>query len=90
MGVAFRELPVGRSRWRLAQSRDRGLRGSAHCGYCASIVYFRDGDTYLIVASKDGDPRSPGWYHNLKANPDIEIKRRPEAVRGHRQAGAAR
>ena len=34
MGVAFRELPVGRSRWRLAQSHDRGLRGSAHCGYC--------------------------------------------------------
>ena len=28
MGVAFRELPVGRSRWRLPQSRDRGLRGA--------------------------------------------------------------
>jgi hypothetical protein len=34
MGVAFRELPVGRSHWRLPQSRDRGLRGSTHCGYC--------------------------------------------------------
>ena len=34
MGVAFRELPVGRSQWRLPQSRDRGLQGSAHCGYC--------------------------------------------------------
>jgi hypothetical protein len=34
MGVAFRELPVGRSRWRLSQSRDRGLQGSTHCGYC--------------------------------------------------------
>ncbi|MDT7714213.1 MAG: hypothetical protein QOH09_205 [Pseudonocardiales bacterium] len=55
-----------------------------------SVVYFRDGDTYLIVASKDGDPRSPGWYYSLKANPDVEIKRRPEAVRGYRQAGAAR
>lgn len=32
-GVAFRELPDGRSRWRLTQSRDRGLRGSTHCGY---------------------------------------------------------
>ena len=28
MGVAFRELPIGRSRWRLPQSRDRGLRGA--------------------------------------------------------------
>jgi hypothetical protein len=34
MGVAFRELPGGRSRWRLTQSRDRGLQGSTQCGYC--------------------------------------------------------
>ena len=34
MGVAFRGLPVGRSQWRLPQSRDRGLQGSTHCGYC--------------------------------------------------------
>jgi hypothetical protein len=34
MGVAFRELPGGRSRRRLPQSRDRELQGSTHCGYC--------------------------------------------------------
>ncbi len=34
MGVAFRELPLWRSRWRLAESRDRVLRGSTHFGYC--------------------------------------------------------
>ena len=34
MGVALRELPGGRSRWRLAQPRDRGLQGNTHCGYC--------------------------------------------------------
>jgi hypothetical protein len=34
MGVAFRELPVRRSQRRLPQSRDRGLQGSAHYGYC--------------------------------------------------------
>jgi len=28
MGVAFRRLAVGRSRWRLVQSRDRGRQGS--------------------------------------------------------------
>ena len=27
-------MPRGRSRWRLPQSRDRGLQGSTHCGYC--------------------------------------------------------
>lgn len=25
---------------------------------------------YAIVASKGGDPKNPGWYHNLKTNPD--------------------
>jgi deazaflavin-dependent oxidoreductase (nitroreductase family) len=30
------------------------------------------------VASKGGDPRSPGWYYNLKANPDIEINVGPK------------
>ena len=43
-----------------------------------SLTYARDGDAYLIVASKGGDPRSPGWYHNLKADPDIEINVGPK------------
>ncbi|MDI3315504.1 MAG: nitroreductase family deazaflavin-dependent oxidoreductase [Mycobacterium sp.] len=43
-----------------------------------SLSYARDGDAYLIVASKGGDPRSPGWYHNLKANPDVEINVGPK------------
>lgn len=38
-----------------------------------SLTYARDGDTYLVVASKGGAPRAPGWYHNLKTNPDAEI-----------------
>ncbi|OBH21734.1 nitroreductase family deazaflavin-dependent oxidoreductase [Mycolicibacter terrae] len=39
----------------------------------STLSYARDGDTYLIVASMGGAPRSPGWYHNLKAHPDVEI-----------------
>jgi F420H(2)-dependent quinone reductase len=39
----------------------------------ASLTYARDGGNYLIVASKGGDPKAPGWYHNLKANPNVEI-----------------
>jgi F420H(2)-dependent quinone reductase len=38
-----------------------------------SLTYARDGDDYLVVASNGGSPRSPGWYHNVKANPNIEI-----------------
>jgi len=29
---------------------------------------------YAIVASKGGAPEHPAWYHNLTANPDIEIQ----------------
>jgi deazaflavin-dependent oxidoreductase (nitroreductase family) len=44
----------------------------------ASLVYARDGDDYLVVASKGGDPKAPGWYHNLKANPNVEINVGPK------------
>jgi len=44
----------------------------------ASLTYARDGDDYLIVASKGGDPKAPGWYHNLKANPRVEINVGPK------------
>ena len=43
-----------------------------------SLSYARDGGNYLIVASKGGDPHAPGWYHNLKAHPDVEINVGPK------------
>ncbi|MCV7301424.1 nitroreductase family deazaflavin-dependent oxidoreductase [Mycobacterium barrassiae] len=46
-----------------------------------SLTYARDGHDYLIVASNGGSPRSPGWYHNLKANPDVEINVGPKRLR---------
>ena len=42
------------------------------------MSYARDGDDYLVVASKSGDPKAPGWYHNLKANPNVEINVGPK------------
>jgi deazaflavin-dependent oxidoreductase (nitroreductase family) len=27
----------------------------------------------LVLASNNGQPKAPAWYHNLKAHPDIEI-----------------
>jgi F420H(2)-dependent quinone reductase len=44
----------------------------------ASLTYARDGGNYLIVASKGGDPKAPGWYHNLKADPNVEINVGPK------------
>jgi deazaflavin-dependent oxidoreductase (nitroreductase family) len=38
------------------------------------LVYRRDGDNYVIFASKGGAPTSPDWYHNLRANPNATIE----------------
>ena len=32
-----------------------------------------DGDNYVLVASQGGRPKHPQWYHNLKADPNVEI-----------------
>ena len=37
------------------------------------LVYATDGDRIVLVASKGGSPRHPAWYHNLKANPEIQV-----------------
>lgn len=47
----------------------------------STLSYARDGDTYLIVASMGGAPRSPGWYHNLKAHPKVELNVGPQRLR---------
>ena len=33
-----------------------------------------DGNRYILVASKGGAPEHPLWYHNLKAEPNVEIR----------------
>ena len=33
-----------------------------------------DGDSYVLVASLGGAPKHPVWYHNLKAEPNVEIR----------------
>ena len=41
----------------------------------------QEGDTIVIVASRGGDAQHPAWYHNLKANPDVEVSMRGEPKR---------
>jgi len=45
--------------------------GAAHE---SPIVYSRDGDKYVIVASKGGAPTNPSWYYNLKAHPEVTVE----------------
>lgn len=38
-----------------------------------AVIYFHDGDRVVVVASNAGNPRHPGWYHNLRANPEVTL-----------------
>jgi proline iminopeptidase len=49
-----------------------------------------DGGGYGIVASKGGAPHHPGWYHNLRAQPEVKVKVRDDVFRArHRIAAGA-
>ena len=40
----------------------------------SALLYIRDGDNHVVVGSTGGGPKHPGWFHNLRANPDVEIQ----------------
>lgn len=44
------------------------------------VMYLKDGERYLVFASKGGHDHNPDWYHNLKAHPDIEIEVGDETI----------
>src|SRR5437764_10291168 len=39
-----------------------------------ALVYAKDGDDYLVVASNGGADKPPAWFHNLKADPKVAIQ----------------
>jgi deazaflavin-dependent oxidoreductase (nitroreductase family) len=39
-----------------------------------ALLYVPVGDGFGVIASKGGDVRHPGWFHNLTANPDVEVQ----------------
>ncbi|GAC1314992.1 MAG: nitroreductase family deazaflavin-dependent oxidoreductase [Chloroflexota bacterium] len=38
------------------------------------LAYTRDGDNYVIIASKGGAPTHPDWFHNVVAKPDVTVE----------------
>jgi deazaflavin-dependent oxidoreductase (nitroreductase family) len=40
----------------------------------SALIFARDGNDYLIVASMGGMPTHPMWYLNLQANPAAKIQ----------------
>jgi len=38
------------------------------------LVYGREGDDYIVVASKGGAPNHPMWFGNINATPEVEVE----------------
>ena len=38
------------------------------------VMYHRDGERYVVIASKGGASDNPDWYFNLKANPVARVE----------------
>jgi deazaflavin-dependent oxidoreductase (nitroreductase family) len=50
-----------------------------------ALLYLASGDDLVVVASKGGMSHSPSWFHNVMANPRVEVEtgaiRRPMRAR---------
>ncbi len=46
-----------------------------------ALIFGEDGDHYLVVASKGGAPKHPGWYLNLVAHPEVEVQVKDDRFR---------
>src|SRR5689334_13954625 len=46
------------------------------------LIYGRDGDDYVIVASKGGAPAHPAWFLNLRDDPRVEFQVGDRKYRG--------
>ena len=42
--------------------------------YVHPLVYSRDGNKYVIIASFAGGPKNPSWYHNIVAHPTVTLE----------------
>lgn len=60
--------------------------------YTTPLAYTRDGDRYVIIASKGGAPTNPAWYHNLVANPvtTVEVGSEEFSVKASEASGEER
>ncbi|MFG3420708.1 nitroreductase family deazaflavin-dependent oxidoreductase [Micromonospora sp. NPDC049460] len=54
-----------------------------------ALIYGRDGDRYLLVASNGGAARHPAWYLNLCADPEVQVQVGAERFRGRARTATA-
>ena len=53
------------------------------------LIYGRDGDDYLVVASKGGSDEPPAWYLNLAAKPEVGVQGKGDRFRARARTASA-
>jgi deazaflavin-dependent oxidoreductase (nitroreductase family) len=53
------------------------------------LIYGKDGDRFVVVASKGGAPQHPGWYLNICANAEIEVQVAADVFKAHARTATA-
>jgi deazaflavin-dependent oxidoreductase (nitroreductase family) len=53
------------------------------------LIYGRDGDRYVVVASRGGAPTHPGWYENLSAQPEVHVQVKADRFRARARTATA-
>lgn len=48
-----------------------------------ALIYGKHGDDYLVVGSKGGAPVHPGWYLNLRDQPEVTVQVRGDRFEAH-------
>jgi deazaflavin-dependent oxidoreductase (nitroreductase family) len=54
-----------------------------------ALIYGRDGDNYLVVASTGGGPQHPAWYLNLAADPEVQVQVLADTFRARARTATA-
>jgi len=47
------------------------------------VTYLKDGNRYLVFASKGGADTNPDWYYNLRAHPDVKVEVGDDTIEAH-------
>ncbi len=47
-----------------------------------ALIFGRDSDRYLLIASRGGAPTHPLWYENLQVNPEVILQVKGEIISG--------
>jgi deazaflavin-dependent oxidoreductase (nitroreductase family) len=56
--------------------------------HISPLLYLADGDAMVVVASNGGYAKHPAWYHNILAQPDVQVKVNGRVIKAHAEVAS--